>query len=494
MRLTAQASAFACNFDIGSKTKDQSSTGQLDYGYGTDLGPQADNYARLLFGNKAHAGPSRTASTSTPPPGGGPPGGGPPSEGEGGNGGNHGNPPLGNTPVITPASSTTTTAGGDGNRSGSSTLGARTATTLGASTTGAPPAGTPYIPAAGSGGGTDFPSGWAGPNDPNQMAAMESAQRRAAAAASHGGLSTSGATPSGVQTPPGLGVTSTTNPNGTLPGWQMNPNSAQVTPPGPPGQVPPPPVDGSGNAGGGNTGALPPGGGVSGPPPGSITPPPGPVQGPGSGLGPPSQGGPPPGTAPPPGTTTTPPPAPWVNPWFDGSYDNATGDVDAQGNPVIASGEKWGEGGAVGNANLAGGNAYSGYMGMAADPGYNAATQSAIIQNTVNSARAGFAGAGDSIKRHAAATGGTGGTEAALAFTGAKEAGASSDANRNSRLAIADAARADKSQALSGLSSLYGGETSLVSNLMGGRSDLASKPRTIGNITDTKVEKPIFTG
>ena len=137
---------------------------------------------------------------------------------------------------------------------------------------------------------------------------------------------------------------------------------------------------------------------------------------------------------------------------------------------------EWGQGGASGNRELAGGQAYQGYSGMVNNGGYDAATQNAITQTGENTARAGYAGAADQAARHAQATGNTAGYNSAIARLGQAESGTISDNARQNQIAFANEKQRQKEAGLQGLGGLYGGETNYLENLFGQRSGLSSTP------------------
>ncbi len=551
LNLRTQALAVACSFDIGSKTRDQSTSGNLNYDYGTDMGPTANAFASEMYGNRAMAGPyTRPDAEADPtlhPPRGTPP----PADDQDGSDGDHTR--RNNGPIVRGANegpsfgSSSGGGSGGGDRGGSGGTGGRYALDRSYAPAdaynggpgagaydmsdggmvngmdlsgisqeardkmrelGVDPAGYKNYPVGPNGRiykgaehlsvGTDpFPNE-SGPDDPNNTATNEwlkgiendksmtynpqaamgmksgygitgkpydasqfgqfmdtDAALAAQAERGRAALAAKAAQTSTVATPPRAPVIPPTGnvsqPPGQSPG--KSPSSTTTAPPAVPPRAP----------------VIPPTGNV--PPPIAL---------------------PPRDTTPPGGQPGD--PIPEASPFFSGAFQGPTLGYDAQGRAISEGGQMWGQGGASGNRQLAGGNAYDTYMNMKTNPGLSDPTKSAIIQDSVNSARAGFQGAGEQIKRHAAATGGTGGTDAALANVGAHEAAAGSNAVRSSRMGFEDFARQDRNAGAAGLSNLYGGETSFMNSLLGGRADLAAKPRSIGNTAKTAVEVPIFTG
>jgi hypothetical protein len=107
------------------------------------------------------------------------------------------------------------------------------------------------------------------------------------------------------------------------------------------------------------------------------------------------------------------------------------------------------------------------YQQMLANPGYDAATKSAITNDTQGATAASFGSAADSLERRSARTGNPAGLiegEDQLARDKAQQM--STDAAKN-QITFANAARGDRDTALKGLSGVYGMDQQLLARSLG---------------------------
>lgn len=113
------------------------------------------------------------------------------------------------------------------------------------------------------------------------------------------------------------------------------------------------------------------------------------------------------------------------------------------------------------------GDVLGGYKAMLANPGYDAATKTAITNDSQGAAGSAFASASDQMARTAARTNNSAGVVAGqdqLAREKAQTMGGIADKNQ---IAFADAAKRDTNTALSGMSSLYGVDQTLLAKSLG---------------------------
>lgn len=192
---------------------------------------------------------------------------------------------------------------------------------------------------------------------------------------------------------------------------------------------------------------------------------------------PPGSGGPPGPVPVPPAVEPGSPDMPWTpysvtEPGPPTEFDPATG---LPVKPAPAS-NAWNQGGASGNRQLAGGQAFGAYSDMVNRGGYDAATQSAIQQNGFGATRAAFAGLGDRLGRNVAATGNNAGYAAAMSQMGRDQAGALGNQGRQNTIDFAKEKIRQKEQGAQGLSSLNTNEGNYMLGLTGQRAALSSTP------------------
>lgn len=154
------------------------------------------------------------------------------------------------------------------------------------------------------------------------------------------------------------------------------------------------------------------------------------------------------------------------------TYQNIPGQSGNYSGPF----DYWGQGGASGNRQLAGGELFGANSSMLVHPQMDPATRNALEQEGMNAARASTAGVQADIGRRAASSGNTGGMYAAQAMAGRQLGSNLASQARQNTLAETAFAENRRQNALSGLSGLYQGETGYMENLMGARGALAAKP------------------
>jgi hypothetical protein len=113
---------------------------------------------------------------------------------------------------------------------------------------------------------------------------------------------------------------------------------------------------------------------------------------------------------------------------------------------------------------------------MLANPGIPERVKNEIKDQALQTANSSYAGAGEAIQRNAAATGNNAGSAAALAQLGRDQAGTLSDINRQNDIAFQQEAQRQKETALSGLSNLYGQQSSNYNTLAGILGGISSQP------------------
>lgn len=150
-------------------------------------------------------------------------------------------------------------------------------------------------------------------------------------------------------------------------------------------------------------------------------------------------------------------------------------------------------GGSSGARTTFGARTYSELDRILRDPGYDAATRSAMTIEGQNAARAATAGARGQIARRSAATGNSAGATAGLAELGRAEAGVlGQQARRNVMDQFAEAER-QREWATQGVAQLYGTEGSFLANLFGTRAGLAGRVRGTSTRSRTRTDAPFIT-
>jgi hypothetical protein len=150
-------------------------------------------------------------------------------------------------------------------------------------------------------------------------------------------------------------------------------------------------------------------------------------------------------------------------------------------------------GGASGARQITGQGTYDQLAAMLRDPGYSPAVRSAMAQEGQNAARAGFAGAGGQIMRHAATTGNSAGVNAGLAELGRAQAGAFGQQARQNAIDQAKESQRQREWATQGMGTLYGGESSFLSNLLGQQGNVQGRVTQSSSRTKARADKPLFT-
>lgn len=181
---------------------------------------------------------------------------------------------------------------------------------------------------------------------------------------------------------------------------------------------------------------------------------------------------PPPAGAPPPADPNAPPPIP-----YSLTEPGPQIGTNPDGTPIYADpSNAWNQGGASGNRQLAGGQAYNTYSNLVNHPEVDAATKNAVEQQGTNAARSQYAGAADQIDRQAAATHNSAGVLAAKTRLGQAEAGTLSGNARQNQMDFYHQKLANQATGATGLSGLYQGESNYLSGLFNQRAGLTAKP------------------
>lgn len=331
----------------------------------------------------------------------------------------------------------------------------------------------------------DLPGYQNATNNPQLQAQLDAQAQRAAAIKAEQEYTSPQNRPS-TSTPssdPSRGLSGTTTSNGAP--ATTDPN-ARTTPLGSMGARTTGNVSDSGTvtAGGNAGGTLPPGGGTTtipggyvnpnaggGTNPGYTAPPPVPSAGGGGDPGSPGGGG-----------NAAPPPT--YDPYSLTEAGPPTS-VDAHGNPVYEPGvNAWNAGGASGNRELAGGQAFSGFSQMANHGGYDDATKNAITQEGMNAAKSTYSGAASRIGMNSAATGNSAGMAAAMSQLGRDEANTLGQQGRQNQIDFANEKQKQKQAGLTGLAGLNSNESNYMMGLFGQRAGLSSKPTESLNTTN----------
>ncbi len=144
---------------------------------------------------------------------------------------------------------------------------------------------------------------------------------------------------------------------------------------------------------------------------------------------------------------------------------------------------QWGQGGALGNRNAAGGTAYDAYGNMIAHPDMDPQTRNAIQQEALNSARAGYAGYGNQMSRRQAATGNSAGYAAGISDLARRASSTYGSITRQNLVDFERERQRRYETGVSGMMGLYGGETSYASNLFNQRGQALNQPTSRNTTT-----------
>jgi len=107
------------------------------------------------------------------------------------------------------------------------------------------------------------------------------------------------------------------------------------------------------------------------------------------------------------------------------------------------------------------------YQNLISNPGYDPATKSAITLNSEGAAAASYGGASDALARSAARTGNSAGITAGEDKLAQDKAATMSGVAAKDQIAFADRAKADQTQGLQGLSSMYGMDMNMLARSLG---------------------------
>jgi hypothetical protein len=124
-----------------------------------------------------------------------------------------------------------------------------------------------------------------------------------------------------------------------------------------------------------------------------------------------------------------------------------------------------------------------GYQNLVANPGYDAATKSAITNASQGAAGTAYASAGDALARRAARTNNSSGVIAGMDQLARDKASTMSGIADTNQIQFADQAKKDVNTGLAGQAGLYGVDTNLLSRSMGLPADYLN---TLTNATKSR--------
>jgi hypothetical protein len=107
------------------------------------------------------------------------------------------------------------------------------------------------------------------------------------------------------------------------------------------------------------------------------------------------------------------------------------------------------------------------YQNLVQNPGYDAATKSAITQESTGAAAAAYGGAADTAARTAARTGNEASLAPQMDALAQQKAQTMSSVNAKNQIAFGDRAKADVTEGLQGISGMYGMDMNLLAKSLG---------------------------
>jgi hypothetical protein len=138
--------------------------------------------------------------------------------------------------------------------------------------------------------------------------------------------------------------------------------------------------------------------------------------------------------------------------------------------------QKWGEGGASGNRQLAGGRVYNALTDLQDNPDLSADVKNAMTTKANEASNAQFASAEGRLNRYGRTTGNRAGNAAAVAQMATAKADTAAGVNRENVLDFERERFARKKLATEGLAALYNNEGNFLSGMFGARGALSAKP------------------
>lgn len=167
--------------------------------------------------------------------------------------------------------------------------------------------------------------------------------------------------------------------------------------------------------------------------------------------------------------------------WINGTGNGISGPMvrpaDRNSNALYAGPfTKWGEGGASGNRQLAGGQVYDTLTDIRNHPDLPDEVKAAMTTGANEAANTQFDSAEARLNRYGRTTGNRGGNAAAVADLAKARGDVAADVNRKNALDFEEARYKRLGDATGGLANLYQSEGNFLSGMFGARGALANKP------------------